>query len=155
MSLLRHAPQAGDRYDIFRVESLLHGSGCPRQRPMPGFCHRHMDQLYSQANALGLALMLHSHLKKQEEDLFALLEKQGSSKPAKKIFAKKDAGPSSDPIEAYRQNFIGSCYICKRIDEVFERMLTAFFLLWNKNGEFHRTVEDCKGFCIQPFSHAV
>lgn len=69
----------------------------------------------------------------------------------RKSLPRRMPGPSSDPIEAYRQNFIGSCYICKRIDEVFERMLTAFFMLWNKNGEFHRTVEDCKGFCINHF----
>ncbi len=116
-----------------------------------GFCHHHMDQLYSQANALGLALMLHSHLREQEKELFSLLEKQDSSKPVKKVFRKKDADPPSDPIEAYRQNFINSCYICKRIDQVFERMMTAFFMLWEKNAEFHQTVDACKGFCINHF----
>ena len=48
-----------------------------------GFCSSHVKQLYRHKNRLGLALMLHTHMQRTNEDLEKLLS-AGTPAPAKK-----------------------------------------------------------------------
>lgn len=111
-----------------------------------GFCREHMQRLYNEGNALGLSLMLHSHMKAQHEIIEKLLTKASAPK---KLFSKKQTEES--PLEQHRQHLTGSCYVCQRVDEVFSRYLAAFFMLWKKNAEFRQLVKESKGFCFDHF----
>lgn len=111
-----------------------------------GFCQTHMQRLYTEGNALGLALMLHSHLKAQHETIDKLLQ---SAAAPKKLFSKKTA--EKTPLEQHRQRLSSSCYVCERVEEVFERYLTAFFMLWKRDAEFRQLVKSSKGFCLDHF----
>ena len=51
-----------------------------------GFCTEHTQRLYNEGNALGLALMLHSHMKDQHETIEKLLK---TASAPKKLFGKK------------------------------------------------------------------
>lgn len=111
-----------------------------------GFCPQHMQRLYTEGNALGLALMLHSHMKAQHETIDELLK---DSTVPKKRFGKKQTETS--PLWQHYEHLLHSCYVCERVEEVFNRYLTAFFMLWKRDAEFREIVKNCKGFCFQHF----
>ena len=111
-----------------------------------GFCREHLQRLYTEGNALGLALMLHSHMKAQHESMNRLL---ASASGSKKLFGRKQTEIS--PLEKHRVELQNSCYVCERVDQVFDRYIAAFFMLWKKNAEFRQTVKDSKGFCLNHF----
>ena len=112
-----------------------------------GFCKLHMKQLYDKGNSLGLALMMHSHLKHRMSVLESALPEEGTVK--KGWFSKKDAGGSDLP--ALRKRWQESCYICDRIEDTFRHFLKAFFLLWHKNPEFRDKVKEAPGYCLDHF----
>lgn len=111
-----------------------------------GFCPPHLQRLYNQNNALGLALILHSHLKEQHKTIESLLQ---TADAPKKRFGKK--AENGSPLEQHRQHHVKSCYVCERVDTVFERYMAAFFMLWKRSAEFRSLVTGCKGFCLNHF----
>ncbi|MBQ4187925.1 MAG: hypothetical protein II642_08580 [Firmicutes bacterium] len=111
-----------------------------------GFCRTHMDRIYREGNALGVGLMMHSMLKEQHENVFALLK---NASAAKKLLQKKNTEAS--PLEAYRLQFKSDCYICSRIQSTFARYLEAFFSMYKKEAGFKEQVFACKGFCLDHF----
>lgn len=111
-----------------------------------GFCTHHVKLLYKHQNRLGLALMLHTHMQRTNEDLERLL----SSAPAKKgLFSKKTDTVS--PVAEYIQGLNSSCYICNRIDRVFQRYLATIFHCYEHDEDFRQKFAASKGFCTKHF----
>ena len=108
-----------------------------------GFCQLHMEQLYAQKNALGLALMLQSHLVRQRMEL------EKAAAPAGGFHRRRPAQDS--PAAALRREQAGSCYICRQTSETMERYLEAFFYLLKKDAAFQDQVWQSKGFCFDHF----
>ncbi|MBQ2320884.1 MAG: hypothetical protein II374_06030 [Lachnospiraceae bacterium] len=106
-----------------------------------GFCSHHMKQMYKNQNRLGVALMLHTHMKKT----ISTIEKMSkSSSPAKKsLFSKKE---SSD-IQKYTEDLSHSCFICNRIDGVFKRYIATIIHCYKHDSDFPAKFEKSKGFC--------
>ena len=115
-----------------------------------GFCKIHMKQLYDKGNALGLALMMHSHLKHRIDGLNEVLTQADSGKTQKGLFAKK-LPEGANPLADTRKKWASSCYICDRIDQSFSRFLSTFFHMWKKQSEFRSIVENAKGYCLDHF----
>ena len=112
-----------------------------------GFCTHHVKLLYKHQNRLGLALILHTHMQRTNQDLESLL---ASSSPAKKgLFAKKT--DTASPVTEYIQALNSSCYICNRIDRVFERYLATIFHCYEHDSEFRAKFASSKGFCTKHF----
>lgn len=111
-----------------------------------GFCSHHVKKLYKHQNRLGLALMLHTHMQRTNEDLEKLLS---SSSPAKKgLFSKK---AEASPVTEYIQTLNQSCYICNRIDAIFQRYLVTVFHCYEHDSEFREKFAASKGFCTRHF----
>ena len=83
-----------------------------------------VEQLYAQKNALGLALMLQSHLARQRTELEKAAAPAGG-------FHRRSSQDS--PAAALRREQAGSCYICRQTSETMERYLEAFFYLLKKD----------------------
>lgn len=115
-----------------------------------GFCKLHMKQLYDRGNSLGLALMLHSHLKHRTAELNQTLEQLSTRKSSKGWFSKK-APEGSDPVRTLQQKWQNSCYICDRIEDSFSRFLSTFFHMWKKQPDFRQTVQSARGYCLDHF----
>lgn len=114
-----------------------------------GFCRAHVKQLYKHKNRLGLALMLHTHMQRTNEDLEKLLS-SGTPAPAKKgLFSKKSEETS--PVTSYIRNINSSCYICNRVESVFKRYLVTIFHCYEHDEEFRTKFESSKGFCLNHF----
>jgi hypothetical protein len=110
-----------------------------------GFCPTHTERLYAQKNALGLALMLQSHLMKKRQEIDALT----AEAPSSGGFLKRKA--VSNPIRSYREAHSSSCYLCERVGEIMERYLKAFFYLYRKEASFPETLWNSQGFCLNHF----
>lgn len=112
-----------------------------------GFCERHIGLMYKNQNRLGLALILKSHMDKIINDI----DKQ-SSRPgrisASSIFKKQG---DISPLAAYIDNLDRSCYICKKIDQTFERYIATIFYLYQHEEEFRAKFGDCRGFCTRHY----
>ncbi|MGN0505113.1 MAG: DUF6062 family protein [Lachnospiraceae bacterium] len=112
-----------------------------------GFCAEHVKELYGRQNRLGLALMLKTHADKTIQDVERLSK---GYKPAKQgLFKKKEEAAS--PLISYLKQLSGECFVCKKIDEVFERYIVTVFYLYEREEEFRKKLKDCKGFCNEHY----
>lgn len=98
-----------------------------------GFCRTHYDMMLTRKNRLGMALTLESHLNELREQT-----KFGSLLPT------DPAGRASGRIEALE----GSCYVCRRIDYHFQRMLDTVVLLWDTDEAFPVKLLAQPYFCL-------
>ena len=110
-----------------------------------GFCKTHLRMLYEKGNSLGLALMMHSHLKHRISQLDEL-----SDGPVKKgWFSKKQAEGSESA--ALREKWNSSCFICDRMNGFFRHYLATYFYLWKKDPAFQDVFKNGKGYCLDHY----
>ncbi|MBR5615717.1 MAG: hypothetical protein IKW66_02745, partial [Clostridia bacterium] len=99
-----------------------------------GFCRTHYDMMLSRQNRLGMALTLESHLADLRKDItetpLPLIQPRGE-KPAKRISA----------LES-------SCYICRRIEYNYARMVETVVLLWDTDEDFPAKLKAQPYFCL-------
>ena len=107
-----------------------------------GFCPKHIKMMYADKNKLGVALMLNTHMNKTNRELKALANKD---KPVAKglLSRKKD----KSPVVKYIEELESTCFVCQRIDPVFERYVHTIFHMWKKDPEFKEKLKNSKGFC--------
>ena len=100
-----------------------------------GFCRRHYDKMLVMNNKLSLALMLESHLNEQKDSVViwkkALLGKDHSAKASENM-----------------KKLSSSCYICKRVDEKYSKMISTAVLLWQKQTDFRNLTSEQPYFCL-------
>ena len=107
-----------------------------------GFCPKHIRMMYADKNKLGVALMLNTHMNKTNKELKELADKDAPS--AKGLFARKK---EKSPVVKYIEELESNCFVCQRIDPVFDRYVHTIFHMWKKDPEFKSKVEKSKGFC--------
>jgi len=110
-----------------------------------GFCKRHMAALYKEQNRLGLALMLHTHLQKINKEAGNIIKGR-----IPLPFFGKD--PNSQRLANFLEKTHDCCYICKRVDDTFERYIDTFFMLWARGGDETRLIKSQKSYCIPHFT---
>ena len=115
-----------------------------------GFCAHHLELMYLNQNRLGLGLMLKTHMDKIISDV-EKLQQEAAGAPATKsggLFRKKSAEtPTEDPIHAYIDRLNHSCYVCKRIEDIYNRYLETVFYLYKNDPAFKETFRNGKGVC--------
>lgn len=106
-----------------------------RQTNEEGFCHRHYGRMFQRKNRLGLALMLESHLGQLSADL------GGAGLSA--LFG----GPGAAAVKRL-DRLTGDCYICRRVEEHFSRMMDTAILLFRTDDAFRRKYAAQPYFCL-------
>lgn len=96
-----------------------------------GFCTAHFDGMLMRKNRLSLALMLESHLKEVEK----LLPGEREEKAGK-----------ADVRRA--EQMLCSCYVCDKIDNSMERMVSNIFELYRKEESFRVLYADQPFVCL-------
>lgn len=109
-----------------------------------GFCSAHIRQMYQYQNRLGLALMLHTHMKCTYE-MIQSLSHEGTS--PKGFFRKKE----TDPFSEFLSGLDSSCYVCNRIKPVFARYLETVLYCYDHDREFASHFRNSKGLCTRHF----
>ena len=107
-----------------------------------GFCPKHIKMMYADKNKLGVALMLNTHMNKTNRELKALAEKDSPS--SKGFFSRKT---EKSPVVRYIEELESNCFVCSRINPVFERYVHTVFHMWKKDSEFKEKFKNSKGFC--------
>ncbi|GHU53455.1 hypothetical protein AGMMS49975_11570 [Clostridia bacterium] len=115
------------------------------QTDKQGFCAEHSGKMHAGKNALGVALMTHTHLKAVSFQLNKLLYDLSKSKPS---FGKKTR---AEKVISYIKNHKESCYLCNRVDKFFERYISTFFDMW-KNNKINDKVANGEGFCLNHYA---
>ena len=110
-----------------------------------GFCTKHIKQLYDRQNRLGIALMLHTHMKHTGEHIEKMAKSCNSSK--KSLFGKKEKSPLID----YIKEIENSCYICNRIENVFDRYIKTVIHCYTHDDDFKKKFNESKGFCTRHY----
>lgn len=114
-----------------------------------GFCKIHYQKMYDRQNRQGLAIMLQTHLQQINRDLSNIL-KTTPSVSKKNIFSKPSL--DSNELSEYTNRLDNSCYICDRINNMYEHFIDTFFYLFKKDKNFVELVKNSKGFCINHFT---
>ena len=87
--------------------------------------------------------MLSTHMTKIIHDVEAF---QNGKKPASGgLFRKKDTSGGS--LSAYLSRLSGSCFVCDRIHQTFDRYLVTILYLYKTENDFRETFRHSKGFC--------
>lgn len=110
-----------------------------------GFCTKHIKQLYDRQNRLGIALMLHTHMKHTGKHIEKMAKSCDSSK--KSLFGKKEKSPLID----YIKEIENSCYICNRIENVFDRYIKTVIHCYTHDDDFKKKFNESKGFCTKHY----
>lgn len=110
-----------------------------------GFCTKHIKQLYDRQNRLGIALMLHTRMKHTGEHIEKMAKSCNSSK--KSLFGKKEKSPLID----YIKEIENSCYICNRIENVFDRYIKTVIHCYTHDDDFKKKFNESKGFCTKHY----
>lgn len=110
-----------------------------------GFCEAHVKELYKQQNRLGLALILKTHMERTMTEV-ERLSKTATSGGG--LFKKK----GETPLTEYLKKLNTSCFICQRVEGVFERYIATIFYLYEREEEFRRRFASAKGFCNKHYA---
>ena len=120
-----------------------------------GFCSHHLAQLFSEKNRLGLALMLHTHMKETEKTVDGILAKareagkQTGGMPFKRMFKGNAASPT--PLKAAAKSLeetASGCVLCNSIEEHMNRYVYTMLYLWERDKDFRKAFQESKGVCI-------
>lgn len=111
-----------------------------------GFCEKHAKAVCNQENRLGMALVLKTHFDKVICDIQAM-----EVFPAKaKGFFKKEARTQTAVTE-YVQKLQKSCFVCSRVEAVFDRYVDTVFYLWKNDEQFKEKFLHGRGFCTEHY----
>lgn len=106
-----------------------------------GFCEKHLKMLYERGDRLGLALMLKTHMDHVIDEM-GKCQNETVQKPG---FLKKKAEETK--TGAYVERLNESCFVCEKIESLFERYIDTIFYLYKKDSDFRKTFGESKGFC--------
>lgn len=105
-----------------------------------GFCEKHVKMVYGKENRLGMALVLKTHFDKTIADMEKLANKPLAGGG---LFKKTTESPLIDSLSKLNQ----SCFICDRVQNVFDRYIDTTVLLYRTDDVFRNKYKNCKGFC--------
>ncbi len=111
-----------------------------------GFCEKHIQALYLEKNRLGLALILSTHMQKTTKDLEKLSKEPVTGKG---LFKK---GTETTSVGAYVKQLEGNCFICKRMEQTFQRYVDTIFHIYKKDPELSDKIRNSKGFCTYHYA---
>lgn len=106
-----------------------------------GFCQKHIREVYDVENRLGMSLVLKTHFDKVINDV----RKMSVSPVRPKSLFKKET--EKHPVAEYIEQLNCKCFVCNRVDNVFDRYIDTIFYLWKNDEEFRKKFENSKGFC--------
>ena len=104
-----------------------------------GFCKDHLKMLLEMNNRLSIALILESHLAETKSKL--------NGNILDTIFGGK-ANKSLKNVKKMN----GTCFICERIDNHFEKMVETVVLLYERDPDFRDKLRGQKYFCLPHYA---
>ncbi len=124
-----------------------------------GFCRRHFKELFDYGNTLGNAWILKTHYQQINRELQEQIRKHSAGAKSTSILGRFRKGSSiseaeescTDSVAAWVREKEHSCFICRQEKETYDRYLSTFFYLWEKDPAFREKIEKSGGFCLHHF----
>ena len=113
-----------------------------------GFCDKHVKMVYDQNNRLGMALVMSTHLRKTIGEVKAATKHR--TMPKISLFSKNKT--TGNPVTEYIHNLDNSCFVCSRINGIFDRYIATIFHLWKTDEAFREKYKSSKGFCQRHYA---
>lgn len=110
-----------------------------------GFCEKHIQMLLGRQDRLGVALMLDTHM----ETVIRTLENQKQEAGKRSFFGKSKE--QENAVTAYTETLSNSCFVCNKIQEIFQQYLKTVCYLYKKEPDFRNTLLSVKGFCTKHY----
>ena len=102
-----------------------------------GFCRMHFKKMFDYGNTLGNAWILKTHYMEMRRQLKDATDayKPGKTSIMSK-FSKSSKAEMKNSVAAWVRTKEESCYICNSFNEMYERYLDTFFVMYKKDEEF-------------------
>lgn len=130
-------------------------SNIREQTDKMGFCREHFAKMFTYGNSLGNAWILKTYLQKTNQDLHSKIKSFTPGSTPKRIlpFGKSNASSDtrSNPIAAWTKQMESSCFICKQLEDTYDRYLDTVFYLYKNDPTFIEKIKNGKGFCLPHF----
>ncbi len=114
-----------------------------------GFCRSHFQKMFQYGNTLGNGWILKTHYMRMLKEFEKQTASYTPSRPSFKARFKKEEG--SNPVSAWTKERDKSCYVCNYFQDHYARYLDTFFVMYQKDAEFRKKIENGKGFCLTHF----
>lgn len=115
-----------------------------------GFCRAHFKKMFDYGNTLGNGWILKTHYIQMNREMKGQFQKFEPRKSSFKDRMKK----STDKVNAisrWVEEKESSCYICNRFAQTYDRYMDTFFIMYKKDEDFRRRIQESKGFCLHHF----
>ncbi len=113
-----------------------------------GFCTHHIKMMYQNQNRQGLALMLLTHMQHTNKKIRSLMDKKATITKGKGLLGKKTV---EDPLTDYLKTVNSSCFVCNRMEPIFDRYLDTIVHSYQHEPGFKELFKKSKGFCTEHF----
>jgi hypothetical protein len=116
-----------------------------------GFCGHHLAQMILEKNRLGLALMLHTHMKEKERavaDILAPGKAAGTGLFRKKTRPGTEAASSLGKKAQALAKTAETCVLCDSLTENMNRYAFTLLHLWERDRDFRQAFLQSKGVCL-------
>lgn len=113
-----------------------------------GFCPEHYRQMFAQKNRLGLALIMHTHMKEVISSLDSILDGAASASGGgllRRLTPAKGEGGAGAALRART----GKCILCERLDYTMRRYAYTLVHLHVHDREFQKLFAESQGLCLQ------
>jgi hypothetical protein len=111
-----------------------------------GFCLKHFEMLHNQdANKLGLALILTSHIAQTKNDFVAATRLPNSLGKKRK---KDKSLQITERAIAFIEKFEAKCFICEKIERTMKRYVGTIIKSFFSDKEFKELFMNKTGYCL-------
>ncbi len=119
-----------------------------------GFCRKHTKMMYDYGNYLGNAWILKTRMKYLRDHFRETAEKGRTPSEAQPKARGGILGlikPGSAKTGTFGTGRQEECYVCKKLEETYGRIMNTFVYLLKTEPEFLDLLEKSKGFCLPHF----
>lgn len=128
-----------------------------------GFCRHHTKMMFDYGNSLGNAWILKSRMEKVNRDFKKQMGQAGAVEKGGSLLGRlfsgrKQTASASGPaagqsgVSAWLRGENSHCYICERMDGIYQRMLDTFVYMLKNDTDFGELLMASKGFCLPHFA---
>lgn len=131
-----------------------------------GFCRHHTKMMFDYGNNLGNAWILKSRLEYMNQEFQKQIADYAAGTPGKSgglfgMLRRGDGGAGAGRSgqregASAAENWLRSeechCYVCSRMQTVYERMLDTFVYMLRNDDGFAELLMNSKGFCLHHFA---
>ena len=128
-----------------------------------GFCRHHTKMMFDYRNSLGNAWILKSRMEKVNRDFKKQMGQAGAVEKGGSLLGRLFSGrkqtasvygpaAGQSGASAWLRGENSHCYICERMDGIYQRMLDTFVYMLKNDTDFGELLMASKGFCLPHFA---